>query len=53
MAISLKSYGGSKDIIILACELNRKQFEISIYKQRIYNAYLLSDEVYICFGVYN
>ena len=34
-------------MIILECELNGKRFEISTYKQRIYNAHLLSADVYI------
>ncbi|HDX9708009.1 TPA: hypothetical protein ROY17_005825 [Bacillus thuringiensis] len=35
------------DMIILECESNGKRFEISTFKQRIYNAHLLLDEVYI------
>ncbi|ADY20180.1 hypothetical protein P4U05_17430 [Bacillus paranthracis] len=37
------------DMIILECESNGKRFEISTYKQRIYNAHLLSDadDVYV------
>ncbi len=42
--INWKEHG---DMIILECELNGKRFEISTYKQRIYNAHLLSADVYI------
>ena len=42
--ITWKEHG---DMIILECELNGKRFEISTYKQRIYNAHLLSADVYI------
>ncbi|MBE5107404.1 hypothetical protein IGI01_19615 [Bacillus thuringiensis] len=42
--VNWKEHG---DMIILECESNGKRFEISTYKQRIYNAHLLSDEVYI------
>lgn len=35
------------DMIILECESNGKHFEISTYKQRIYNSHLLSGDVYV------
>ncbi|NIL29487.1 hypothetical protein [Bacillus thuringiensis] len=42
--VNWKEHG---EMIILECESKGKRFEISTYKQRIYNVHLLSDEVYI------
>ncbi|MED1559954.1 hypothetical protein [Bacillus paramycoides] len=48
--VNWKEHG---DMIILECESNGKRFEISTYKQRIYNAHLLPDEVYIHLDAFN
>ncbi|MED2875097.1 hypothetical protein COK05_27715 [Bacillus cereus] len=40
------------DMIILECELNEKHFEISTYKERLYNVHLLKMEVYVRLDVH-
>lgn len=42
--LNWREYG---DLIILECLLNGQHFGISTYKNRIYNAHLLKEEVYI------
>ncbi|MDY0855227.1 hypothetical protein SPE26_30755 [Bacillus thuringiensis] len=42
--VNWKEHG---DMIILECESNRKSLEILTYKNKIYNAHLLKEEVYI------
>lgn len=42
--VNWKEHG---DMIILERESNGKHFEISTYKQRIYNSHLLSGDVYV------
>ncbi|MED2800631.1 hypothetical protein P4244_24350 [Bacillus thuringiensis] len=41
------------DMIILECELNGKPFEISTYKERLYNVHLLKVEIYFRLDVHD
>ncbi|HDR7762426.1 MULTISPECIES: hypothetical protein [Bacillus cereus group] len=40
------------DMINLECELNGKPFEISTYKERLYNVHLLKVEIYVRLDVH-